>query len=203
MATPQDIPNFLGIFWPLMDGWNIIIAFTAIATVVINALLVVSIFLAKNQLVESQKSRNSQLLLWTIEQIERKNDSQRVVLRPDFDFRKDDDARQHAWTISVLYQQVGHFAISGLIDGDIIKQTWGLNFVRSWNALVPFVAHVRHSNKEGISLKDGAFSRKDFETFAAECFDYVQRRHPVPGLTLRKIEDADIVARTPRDESEA
>ncbi len=73
-----------------------------------------------------------------------------------------------AQKVSVELQRLAYMANSGLISKTHFKKMWGKTFTDSWIKLEIWVKHKRLKNNEPIELKDGAFSRNDFEKFAME-----------------------------------
>lgn len=49
------------------------------------------------------------------------------------------------------------------------KNMWGRTFVKTWASLETWVKHKRLKNGEPMELKDGGYSRNDFERFSLEC----------------------------------
>lgn len=66
-------------------------------------------------------------------------------------------------------QRLSYMANAGLISQEHFIAMWGPTFASAWDVLEVWVKHKRLKNGEAMELKDGAYSRKDFEVFALLC----------------------------------
>lgn len=71
-------------------------------------------------------------------------------------------ARAHATKIAGLYQMLGHLSACKVIDGNTFRYVLGVNSVRSWHALSPFILRGRSVDPSGIGYRF-------FEDLAARC----------------------------------
>lgn len=71
-------------------------------------------------------------------------------------------ARMHAVKVANLYQMLGHLSACGVIDGKTFRYMLGVNAVRSWRALSPFILRGRSADPGGVGYRF-------FEDLAARC----------------------------------
>lgn len=149
--------------------------------VLLNVILIVSVIVGYKSLKESVLSRDASLLTWAMERM--------TVIKEDLDALQNapsygtlqqvmsanfhspwvKEVEDAAYRVSVELQRLSYLANSGLISKVHFKKMWGPTFVKAWKLLEVWVKHKRLKNGEPIELKDGGYSRNDFETFSAEC----------------------------------
>ena len=129
---------------------------------------------------ESVLSRDATLLIWAIEKMSTiKTEINIISKAPNYgtieEIKKSNfvspwslEEEAAAQKVSVELQRLAYMANSGLISKTHFKKMWGKTFTDSWIKLEIWVKHKRLKNNEPIELKDGAFSRNDFEKFAME-----------------------------------
>jgi hypothetical protein len=71
-------------------------------------------------------------------------------------------ARIHAIKVAGLYQMLGHLSVSSVIDGDTFRYLLGVNAVKSWQALSPFILRGRGTDPSSVGYRF-------FEDLAARC----------------------------------
>jgi hypothetical protein len=71
-------------------------------------------------------------------------------------------ARLHATKVAGLYQMLGHLSVCKVIDGNTFRYMLGINVVRSWKALSPFILRERSADPGGVGYRF-------FEDLAARC----------------------------------
>lgn len=69
-------------------------------------------------------------------------------------------------------QRLSFFANKKIIPSEDFIEMWGPLFIEMWLILEPWILQKRINNGESLSFREGAYSRKDFESFAAECASY-------------------------------
>lgn len=74
------------------------------------------------------------------------------------------DVRIHAVKVATLYQTVGYLAASGAVDSKTTQYLFGINAVRNWESLGPYIAAQRRADPAGVGYRF-------FEDFAARCSD--------------------------------
>jgi len=161
--------------------WQGVSAVSDALMVLLNIILIVSVVVGYKGLKESVLSRDASLLTWAMERM--------TVVREDLDILQNapsygtivqitstsfhspwtKEVEDAAYRVSVELQRLSYLANSGLISKTHFKKMWGHTFCKSWNLLEVWVKHKRLKNGEPIEMKDGGYSRNDFEKFAAEC----------------------------------
>lgn len=71
-------------------------------------------------------------------------------------------ARLHATKVASLYQMLGHLSVCKVLDGNTFRYILGINAVRSWRALNPFISRERSADPDGVGYRF-------FENLAAGC----------------------------------
>lgn len=160
--------------------WSGISAITSILMLVINIFFLISVIYAYRTIKEEVKNRDSSLLLWAMEEISK--------IKPDllcleqagvyangdlgtnsFEVQWPQKTLESAYKVSIIMQRLSYMANSGLISKEHFSKMWGPAFIKSWNHLEPYIHHKRSENNEPITLKDGAYSRNDFERYSIYC----------------------------------
>jgi hypothetical protein len=161
-------------------NWSGVSAMADVFLIVINVLLLASIVLGVRSLHETKKSRDADMMTLVLEQIEPiKADMRLLAQSGTYEaWKNNDETKRAAQNISVRLQRLAYMGRTGLINQKHLIEMWGPTFVKQWQTLKPFVQDVRVNNQEPANLEDGAFSRKDFELFAAICEQYLSSNYP-------------------------
>jgi hypothetical protein len=160
--------------------WSGVSAITSILMLLINVFLLVSVIFAYRTIKEGVKNRDSSLLLWAMDEMSK--------IKPDLSLLRNAGVYAHgelgsenhevAWSqqaidagyrISIVMQRLSYMAIADLISKEHFSKMWGPAFVNAWTLLEPYIHHKRYVNGEPLTLKDGAYSRNDFEKYALYC----------------------------------
>jgi hypothetical protein len=155
--------NFLPI------DWTAIAAIAATIQTLLAILVIISVWYARKSLHESRNSRAAEVLIWAAEQMD--------AIKPDIARLNAADQDFHKWSaeeemaanrITVRFQRLGYMARQALIDKGHFRRMWGRDFVVLWAKLGEWVIELRRRNGEPLTVKDGAFSRVDFQLLAEE-----------------------------------
>jgi len=161
--------------------WQGVSGASDVLMVVLNIVLIVSVVVGYRSLRESVLTRDASLLTWAMERMTAIRDDLEMLWRApsygtmeqirgvDFTSPWPAELEKAAQRVSVELQRLSYLANSGLISKTHFMSMWGPTFARAWISLEPWVKHRRFTNGEPIDLKDGAYSRNDFERFACEC----------------------------------
>lgn len=183
----EELYRFLPFDWSGVSG----VADSLI--VVLNAILIFSVYQAYRSVRSSENARTTDILIWAISQMEEiKPDIAivRQITRPLPRWSK--AQREAAARVSVRLQRLAYMTRCKLIDPDHFRRMWAITFVDMWDHVAPWVMEVRASHGEPLLAKDGAFSRKDFEELVAEYRPYVDDIRRRGSASPR--DDADVVA---------
>lgn len=159
--------------------WSGVSGMADILMVIINLLLLATVWQGIRNIRETRKSRDAEMMNLVLEQIQAIKPAMRELhhLPRPIDWANDQEAQANANTISIGLQRIGYLGASGLINKKHLIEMWGPTFVAQWNLIGPFVQDLRKKNGEPEHLKDGAFSRKDFERFATVSSKYLKRHY--------------------------
>ena len=175
-------------------GWEAVSAIAAVITVILSMVLVATVWFGYRSLKENVLSRDASLLTWAIQRMtEIKKDMDAVRRAPPYGSLSDiksstfvrpwmDEVEDAADRLSVELQRLSYLANCGLISKIHLQKMWGPTFVEAWGLLETWVKHKRLKREEPLELRDGAFSRNDFEKFALEC----KRHNPAFKRTRQK-----------------
>lgn len=131
---------------------------------------------------ENAKNRSIEILFRANEYIDEIKDDIAVIRAKAVDVPnwEDDDKEsiakaaalipdEEANKVSRVLQRLSYLVRAELIPEEHLIEMWGPLFVEMWLSLEPWVKDKRIQNGEPIQLREGAFSRKDFEWFAIRC----------------------------------
>ena len=164
----EEVFRFLPFDWQSVSG----VADSMM--VVLNLILVVSVFYAYRTFRSSEQARTTDILIWAINQMEEiKPDIATVRL-----IRRPVDAwsakqKQAAARVSIRLQRLAYMARAGLIEASHFRAMWAITFVDMWDRLAPWIQEVRGSHGEPLTAAAGAFSRVDFELLSLEYRTFV------------------------------
>gem|GEM_PF-3013755 len=163
-------------------NWDGVAGISNALMVILNLVLVLGIFLSYFNLRENTKSRVCGILFRANEYIDEvKKDIAVIRARAtDVPEWRDDDKEsiakaaapipdEEANKVSKVLQRLSYLVRAGFIPEKHLIEMWGPLFLEMWLLLEPWVKNKRVKNGEPTQLKKGAFSRKDFEWFAARC----------------------------------
>lgn len=158
-------------------GWAGVSGMADILMVFINLFLLITVWQGIRNIRETRKSRDAEMMNLVLGQIEAIKPSMSALKEKpaDIDWENDPVARKLANDISIGLQRLGYLGMTGMINKQHLMEMWGPTFVSQWNRVAPFVRRIREANGEPPELKDGAFSRKDFEKFAQLSSKYLRR----------------------------
>lgn len=157
--------------------WSGISAITNILMLLLNFILLFSVFLAIKSLKEAVKMRNVEILKWACLEMEKVKDELEVLKQaPKYSEGWTDETDRAAKKMSSSLQRMAYFALHRLIDEEHLINMWGYTFTGSWENLKPWVKDLRKKNGEPEEIEYGAFSRRDFEVFAEKCQAELSKR---------------------------
>lgn len=146
-------------------NWDAVSAISAVLGVILNLVLVVSIWIAIRSLREAEKSRLVGLIIWTTERVQLiREDTYRLLGADLSEVANDAELLLECRRISAEYEQISYFVRTGLISEQHIFDMYGNLFVRVWNKLEPAILEIRRQDGESLGIKDGVLSRSNFET---------------------------------------
>jgi len=64
-----------------------------------------------------------------------------------------EDARVHVEKVTTMYQMIGILAATGAVDRSFARYLFGVNVVRSWHALKPFIEAQRKMDPTGVGFR--------------------------------------------------
>ena len=160
--------------------WSGVSAITSILMLLINVFLLVSVIFAYRTIREEVKNRDSSLLLWAMDEMSKiKLDLSSLhnadlyaygeLGSEDHEVAWSKETIDSAYRVSIIMQRLSYMAMSGLISKDHFSKMWGPAFIKAWGSLEPYIHHKRFVNGEPLTLKDGAYSRNDFEKYVLYC----------------------------------
>lgn len=162
--------------------WQGVSAVSDLLMVLLNIVLIVSVVIGYRSLRESAKSRDATLLIWATERM----DTIRPLLEQlraapaygslndiragsDFSAPWSPELLGSANRVGIELQRLSYMANKGLISREHFIAMWGPTFVAAWEILEVPIKHRRLKNGEPMHLHEGAYSRRDFETFSMLC----------------------------------
>jgi len=161
--------------------WQGVSAVSDSLMVLLNIVLIVSVYIGYRQVREALLTRDASLLTWAMERMTAIKADLRLLegapaygtlqqLQSD-DFRSPwpPEFEQAAQNVSSELQRLAYMANSGLISKTHFRKMWGPTFAKAWVVLRLWVMYRRFKNGEPLRVEEGAFSRVDFESFAKEC----------------------------------
>lgn len=154
--------------------WSGISAITSIFMLLINVFLLVSVIYAYRTIKEEVKNRDSSLLLWAMNEMSKIKEDLSALQNAgeyasgelgaeDHDVLWSQETLDSAYRVSIIMQRLSYMANANLISTKHFSNLWGPALVKSWDLLEPYVHHKRYINGEPLTLKEGAYSRNDFE----------------------------------------
>lgn len=160
--------------------WSGISAITSILMLLVNVFLLVSIIFAYRTIKEEVKNRDSSLLLWAMNEMSKIKEDLSALqnagvyalgeLGEDgYEVQWSQETLDSAYRVSIIMQRLSYMTNANLISREHFSNMWGPAFVKSWTLLEPYIHHKRYTNGEPLTLKDGAYSRNDFEKYALYC----------------------------------
>jgi len=152
-----------------------------ILMVLINILLLITVWQGIRNIRETKKSRDAEMMTLVLGQIEEIKPSIKDLNRFGCydNWKNNKVALNHAQIISTRLQRLSYLGEHGLINRKHLIEMWGPIFVTEWGRLQDFVKDIRKKNNEPTDLDAGAFSRKDFERFAYKCSRYLTKHYPL------------------------
>ena len=160
--------------------WSGVSAITSVLMLLINVFLLISVIFAYRTLKEEVKNRDSNLLLWGMNEMSQIKGDLTLLQnagiyainelgRDDYEVIWPQQTLDAAYRVSIIMQRLSYMAMADLISKEHFSKMWGPAFVKSWTLLEPYIHHKRHMNGEPLTLDKGAYSRNDFEKYARYC----------------------------------
>lgn len=160
--------------------WNGISAISSALMLLINIFLLATVMVGFRALREEVKNRDTHVLLWAIGEIEKIKPHIHTVRNAGryatgaigsdaYSVKWPSDTQEAANAMSITLQRLSYMAENELISKRHLADMWGPTFTECWELLEDFVQHKRFDHGEPLRLVDGAFSRKDFESYSAYC----------------------------------
>jgi len=163
-------------------NWDGVAGISNALMVMLNLILVLGIFLSYFNFRENTKSRVFEMLDMAYTHIDGvKDDIETIRTRAKGiqEWSIDDDKsiqaaasiipNKEAQRVSKTFQRLSYLVKAKLIPEKYFIEMWGPLFLEMWLSLEPWIIQKRINNLEPRTYKENAFSRKDFEWFAAQC----------------------------------
>src|SRR5690554_3896178 len=120
--------------------WSGVSAITSILMLLINVFLLVSVIFAYRTIKEEVKSRDSNLLLWAMDEISKIKPDLSLLHRADsylcgelgsenYNVAWSTETVDAAYRVSIVMQRLSYMAMSGLISKEHFSKMWGPAFV--------------------------------------------------------------------------
>jgi len=172
--APAEVAEEIFRFLPF--DWQSVSGVADSMMVLLNLILIVSVFYAYRTLKSSEQARTTDILIWAIDQMEE--------IKPDIATVRSIGQPVEAWSakqnqaaarVSVRLQRLAYMTRAGLIEASHFQAMWAITFVDMWDRLAPWIRQVRGSHGEPLTAAAGAFSRVDFELLAQEYRTHVDQ----------------------------
>lgn len=185
-------PRLLASAWPIWESaraprtlnletidWTGVAAIAALGALLINLLLLASVWFGFRSVKEGQAARSADVLFWAMKQMDEIKGDQRAIRKASPDPASwDEETVQAAVRLCNAYQRMCYFVRKKLIDQNHFRDIWGVNICIYWRILKPFVYAERKKFDDKQTAYEGAYIRADFE-FIADTFQrYFNRRNP-------------------------
>lgn len=144
--------------------WGGLGTIATLLTVLINIVLLITVFFGFQSVREGQAARIAQILVWATKQMDDiKEFEHKLVLAPDDYTQWDHETRLAARKVNNAYQRLSYFCDHGLIPEAHIRNIWGLNLVYAWTRLENMINDDRRKSGDVMA---NPVMRREFERVA-------------------------------------
>ena len=154
--------------------WAAIVSAGATAILAIYA--GIQVWLLRNDVRESQISRDATVVLYVLGHMDELRDKWHALYALPQDHQTwNAEQRELADFVCVKLQQVAYLAESSLFDEGYLLENHAGVFYKCWQKLENFVMDYRVSCGEPRTIGEGAFQRRHLEVFAQKCGKYLEK----------------------------
>ncbi len=167
-------------------NWSGVSGVSDILMTLLTLVLLLSLRQGAHSIRETALSRHAELLRWAMEEMEKVKpdiNTLRSIYPEQNTLANQGQWQRSAQKVSVTLQRLSYMAEHKLIPKKHFREMWGPTVLECWYLLENCTKDKRVSNGEPAELVKGAYSRKDFESYALYC----EQELPTP-LTNRLAE---------------